>query len=248
MSTAVITKPGCEAASGGVARPGARRDLAAWYSAGAVVCAMTAIVIGGWGWILAWPAVSLMGVALAYATGSARIFGKRRGIVPVWAYVLFGPYLLGHRISWLLQTPGRTSCSQLLPQLWIGRQPGRRDIEELKKRGVTATLDLTAEFSEPSALRRGADYFNLPTLDLTLPDTDSLRRAVEIINQTSQRGGVIYVHCALGYGRAAVVAAAYLLASGRAADADDAMKQVQSCRPGCVFSPAAVALLHGFSM
>ncbi len=207
---------------------------------------MTAMVIGGWGWIFAWPAISLVGVALAYGAGSARIFGKRRGVVPVWAYVLFGPYFLGHRISWLLQSRGRTPCSQLLPQVWIGRQPGGRDVDELKKRGVTATLDLTAEFSEPRALRCSDDYFNLPILDLTLPDLDTLRRAVEIIDESSRRGGGIYVHCALGYGRAAIVAAAYLLACGRAGDADDAMKQVRSCRPGCVFSPAAAALLRGF--
>ena len=44
--------------------------------------------------------------------------------------------------------------------------------------------------------------------------------------------------CALGYGRSATVAAAWLLASGRAAGVDDAMAMVRRARPGAVLTPA----------
>ena len=44
--------------------------------------------------------------------------------------------------------------------------------------------------------------------------------------------------CALGYGRSATVAAAWLLASGRAADLDEAIDQIRRVRPGIALSPS----------
>jgi protein-tyrosine phosphatase len=242
VSTAVISKPADETTSGGRA---ARLDLAGLYAGGAVVCGVMAGLLGGVGFILAWPALSLASVAFAYAMGRPRLFGKRRGGLPIWSYIVFGPYLLGQRISWWLQSRGRTPCSQLLPHLWVGRMPTAQDCVELKDRGVTATLDLTAEFSETRALR-GTGYHNLPILDLTLPDLPTLRRAVELIDEAAQNGGVVYLHCALGYGRSAVVVAAYLLSTGRATTVEQAAENVRACRPGSVFPPRALALLQQF--
>jgi protein-tyrosine phosphatase len=215
------------------------------YATGAVIWVVIAALLGGPGLIFAWPALSLVGVALAYAMGWNWIFGKRRGRLPAWSLVVFGPHLLGQRILWWVQSRGRTPCSQLLPNLWIGRRPSARDCAELKQRGVTATLDLTAELPESPGLRDGG-YHNLPVLDLTLPDLPTLRRAVEIIDDASRDGGVVYMHCALGYGRTAIVAAAYLLSTGRAATVEGAVGRVRAARPGSVFPPRVITLLEQF--
>jgi hypothetical protein len=243
VTTAAISKRSGEIASGHRA---VRLDIASLYALGAVICGAMAAMIGGVGLILAWPAFALAGVALAYAVSWRGMFGKRRGRLPVWSLVVFGPRLLGLRIAWWIQSRARTPWSQLLPNLWIGRRPGgARECAQIKQHGVTVTLDLTAELSETRALR-DEGYHNLPVLDLTLPDLPTLQRAIEIIDAASRDGGVVYLHCALGYGRTAVVAAAYLLSSGRAATVEQAAEQVRACRPGSVFPPRAIAVLQQF--
>jgi protein-tyrosine phosphatase len=222
-----------------------RSDLAIIYTAGAIACVVAGAIIGRWGWLLLWPATSLALVAVAYVRGSVDLFHKRDGRLSHSAWVVHWPYLIAQRISWRTQSCGRTACSELTPGIWIGRRPGRRDCEELKRRGVVSTLDLTAELSEWPGLR-GEGYYNLPILDLTLPALATLERAAAIIAEASRHGGV-YVHCAIGYGRTAVVAAAYLLASGRAGDVQSALEQVCAARRGSVFSGRAVLLLRGFT-
>jgi len=54
------------------------------------------------------------------------------------------------------------------PGVWIGRKLNDREAANAVRQGVTAVLDLTAEFSEAKpflALR----YLNIPILDLTAP-------------------------------------------------------------------------------
>jgi hypothetical protein len=223
-----------------------RPDLAICYFAGALACGTPAALLGHWAVLLAWPALALTAVACAYAAGWAGLFGKRDGRLGALACLALGPYVLGRRVTWWYQNRRLIPHSQLLPRLWIGRRPTPRDSDELVRRGVTSTLDLTAEFSEIPG-RRGDGYSNLPLLDLTLPRLATLARAVAIIDDAISSGRGIYVHCALGYGRTAVVAAAYLLASGRHVCVDDAMAHVRSCRPGSVFSRDAAALLRSFS-
>src|SRR5436853_3011609 len=89
---------------------------------------------------------------------------------------------------------------------------------------------------------------NWPVLDLTLPDLRSLRRIVRAIDGAAKTGGGVYVHCALGYGRSAVVAAAYLLHARLVEEVDQAMARVRACRAGSVFSLHAQAQLRRFAL
>lgn len=223
-------------------RSAVRKDAAIGFSVASAACVITGAFIGGWGWLMLWPAFSFAVVAGAYATGSVDLFRKRSGRLAHSAIVVHWPYLAIHWLSWRLQSIGKAACAELAPGVWIGRTPGRREVVDLRNRGIVATLDLTAELSEARALRNES-YFNIPILDLTLPDVETLERAVQIVMRESERHG-IYIHCALGYGRTAVVAAGFLLASGRAKDVHNAMEQVRLVRSGCVFSERGIALLE----
>ena len=55
----------------------------------------------------------------------------------------------------------------------------------------------------------------------------------------SRRHGPVLVCCALGYSRSAAAAAAWLLVTGRAADADAAIARVREVRPHLVLGAAA---------
>ena len=72
-------------------RGGVRRDIAVRYGLGAALCVAAGAAIGGWGWLMLWPAFSLALVAAAYliANGDAtdvegaieRVRAVRRGSV-----------------------------------------------------------------------------------------------------------------------------------------------------------------------
>jgi protein-tyrosine phosphatase len=105
-------------------------------------------------------------------------------------------------------------------------------------------VDLTAELPEVR-LPPGMVYRSMPVPDLMAPSLETLGRAVETIRLARRRG--VFVHCALGYGRTAVVAAAYLLAEGRANGVDEAIECVRACRAGCVFPDSSRCVLGEFA-
>ncbi len=110
--------------------------------------------------------------------------------------------------------------------------------------GVTAVLDLTAEFSAPRCFR-ALTYRNMPVLDLTAPSLDRLGGMVEFITKEAQRG-VVYVHCKIGYSRSAAAVGAYLLESGKAESVVDAMAQLRLVRPSIVLRPEVERTLRQF--
>jgi protein-tyrosine phosphatase len=128
--------------------------------------------------------------------------------------------------------------------VWIGRQLSAIEARAALAAGVTAVLDLTAEFSE-SAPFLESRYLGIPVLDLTAPTQRQLRRAVEFIAAESQRG-VVYVHCKIGYSRSAAAVGAYLLRTGQAASVAEAIAQLRKVRPPIVIRPEAHVALSQF--
>jgi membrane-associated phospholipid phosphatase len=216
-----------------------RKHWAAGYATGALALLVAAGVMGAWGYVLLWPALSLALVALAYATGNPDVFRKRAdGRIPASTWAVHAPYLLGHRLAWWVQRRNRPATSRVTKGLIIGRVLTGRELAAL---APSAVVDLTAEFgaTPPVSVR----YVPLPILDHTLPDLDALALAVQAV-RAAGRSGPVYVHCALGYARSALVAAACLIASEPGVTMREAVGRVRSARPGVVFSRRALRLLH----
>jgi protein-tyrosine phosphatase len=111
--------------------------------------------------------------------------------------------------------------------------------------GVTAVLDLTAEFSAPPSFLE-LSYLNIPVLDLTAPGSDQLRAMAAFISEESQRG-IVYVHCKIGYSRTAAAAAAYLLRTGKANGVSEAIEMLRQVRPSIVVRPEVVSAVADFA-
>jgi protein-tyrosine phosphatase len=111
--------------------------------------------------------------------------------------------------------------------------------------GVTAVLDLTAEFPEPAPFR-AVTYTNIPILDLTAPTVNQLEEMAAFIEDQS-RTGVVYVHCKIGYSRTAAAAAVYLIRAGTARTISEAIDFLRQVRSTIVIRPEVVVVLNEFA-
>jgi protein phosphatase len=216
-----------------------------YYAVGAALLAAGATLGWPWGALLLWPAVACAIVAVGYAAAGPRIYHKKDGRLPLSTRVIMAPVLLGQDLSLRHYRRHGRPWDEAVPGLLMGRKLDDIEAQELLAGGVTAVLDLTAEFSEVEPLRRTI-YCNLPILDLTAPTPAQLLSAVEFIRDNA--AGVVYVHCKIGYSRTAAVVGAYLMAAGHATGADDAMSRMRTARSPLVIRPEVVEALRAFSV
>lgn len=205
----------------------------------------------GWGVAAAcwWVGASFAGVALAYGALGPGLLGKRGdGVVPLWSYLLFGPFLvLGRAALRAFNTTGLSApWNEVDDGVWLGRRPAGVDTDPFRQdvRPV-AVLDMTAEVARSRSLTGAEAYLTLPVLDNAAPTPAQLDAAVVFI-ETHREDGPVYVHCALGLGRGATAVAAWLLGTGRAGTVDDAEAWLKARRREVGLSRAQRAALEAW--
>ena len=197
-----------------------------------------------WGAFLVWPAIAFAIMSAAYFGVGPRVFRKRNGRLRWTTWWALGPVLLGQHLSRLYYRRQCAAWDELTPRVWIGGVLSNREARAAASAGVTAVLDLTAEFSEPRPLRE-LIYKNIRTLDLTAPSQHQLEEILDFIEHESARG-IVYVHCKIGYSRTAAAAAAWLLRSEAATSMSEAIDSVRRIRPCVVMRPEVLAALREF--
>jgi hypothetical protein len=132
-----------------LASPAARNfRVSAYYGLGSALCLAVAVFAWPWGALLLWPALSLAITAAGYAGLGAAVFHKSDGKLPLTTWLVLGPALLGHRLALAYYRRQCRPWDEAVPGLLIGRQLSKREARQAVQQGVTAVLDLTAEFSE----------------------------------------------------------------------------------------------------
>jgi hypothetical protein len=221
------------------------RRVGAYYAIGAFILACLVFLFWPWGAFLLWPAISLAIAATAYFGLGPGVFRKRDGRLPWTSWWALGFCLLGQHLSRLYYRRNCRAWDQLTPQVWIGSVLTRRETAAATGRGVTAVLDLTAEFSVPAPFR-ALTYRNIPILDLTAPRLEQLQEMAMFIDDESRKG-VVYIHCKIGYSRTAAAAAAYLLHTGTVSSIPEAIDLLRKARPTIIVRPEIIAALADFS-
>ena len=224
----------------------ARRRVGSYYATSAVILSVLAGRFWPWGALLIWPGVALGIVALAYFWIGALVFCKRNGRLSLGTKVLLGPLLFGQYFSLLYYRRQCRPWDAVTPQVWIGRKLNEREARRAVQLGVTAVLDLSAEFSEARPFR-SLIYNNIPILDLTAPTPLQLSEIMEFLDEHSP-DGIVYVHCKIGYSRSAAAVAAYLLGTGRAASVQSALAMIRNSRPSIIIRPEIVQVLAEWSI
>jgi membrane-associated phospholipid phosphatase len=237
-------------ATGVAARTPGNRRVGFYYATGALACLFAAYAGRWWcpWWPLAallfWPAFSLGMVACGCFGLGASIYRKRNGRLSWLTRVLLGPVRFGQWLSLLHYRKQSAPWDALTANVWLGSLPDDAGARQAVESGVTAVLDLTCEFSA-SGHFLNVRYLNVPVLDLTAPVPVQLAEAVAFIERESATG-IVFIHCKAGYSRTAAAAGAWLLASGKARDAAEAIAMMKQARPGLVVRPEVKEALEEF--
>jgi protein-tyrosine phosphatase/membrane-associated phospholipid phosphatase len=232
-------------------QPGVRRAVvtnarvASYYLGGTLVTSPLVLFWWPWGAFLLWLTIAFAIMSAAYFGVGPQVFRKQNGRLPWTTWWTLGPIVVGQHLSRLYYRRQCAALDELTPRVWIGGVLNRSEAAAAISNGVTAVLDLTAEFSEARPFHE-VTYRNIPILDLTAPTRDQLEQMMHFIEQESA-SGIVYVHCKIGYSRTAAVAAAWLLRSGVASTTAEAIDCVRRVRPCVVMRPEVVAALHEFA-
>ena len=105
---------------------------------------------------------------------------------------------------------------------------GRRLLPGEYPEGIESVVDLTAEFPESSRIRQGRIYRAFPILDGSPSTPAALEQIARAIMDLP---GDVYIHCAEGHGRTALVATSLLLARGDVRSSSEAAALVLERRP-----------------
>ena len=221
------------------------RRIGSYYAAGAVVVLLTGAIFWPWGVLLLWPTIALGIVAIAYFGAGPIVFHKTKGKLPWSTRFVLAPCLLGQYLSLLYYRRQCRPWNEVTPRICIGGKLGARSANKALCAGVTAVLDLSAEFSEAKPFRK-VNYRNIPILDLTAPTQAQLVEMSEFIANNS-RNGAVYVHCKIGYSRSAAAVAAYLIVSGKAKTAEEAFTIIRRVRPSIVIRSEVISALSEFA-
>ena len=218
-----------------------RARYAVRYFAGAGAFTALALHAGGWMLWLLWIAVALLLVCLAYVAFGPAAFQKRAdGRVSSAGRWLYAPYHAAAWINsraWTWRAPGPVVVDDGVS---FGRVPSAREIASGR---YAAFVDLTPEFDVRAG---GRPYALVPMLDLVPPTADHLDRAARAIERLRAAGPVL-VFCALGRSRSACAVAAWLIATGRVRDAEDAVAVVRARCRDAVLDERHVAALAGMA-
>jgi hypothetical protein len=184
-------------------------------------------LFGGAAWALLWPGWSVLVVGLGYLGLGPRVLGKRPdGTLAPWVVAILLPYFAVAWVLWQLRSRafGVPAFDEVGPGLYVGRRP--LDRAEFPK-DARCVVDLCAEF--PRAAPPELRYVCVPTLDTSVPSDAEL---ASLLDAMAREEGPIFVHCAMGRGRSATIAAALLLRRGIATSAQDAVQRLAQVRRG----------------
>ncbi|MES2300007.1 MAG: phosphatase PAP2 family protein [Pseudomonadota bacterium] len=194
-------------------RPGRREPHVAFYY---LMAASVAIVVGVLGaramvlrYLALYLALSLALVGAAYWRGQCHFLRKRAGRHGALAWLLYAPYLLGYRLTWLavLWRERRSSAFvEFMPGLLVGRRLRAGEARALPL--DCAIIDLAGELSETPLLRTGR-YRHVALLDLVTPPQAAMTAVFAAIDAELAAGRSVYLHCAMGYSRCILLANSY---------------------------------------
>lgn len=212
--------------------------IAIYYFLGAILALCLGIVSPSFYFtiLFIWISAALVAVAMAYLLQKPKMFRKsHQGRLPLISKMLFYPYFFGAQVynGYARKRDTVPAIQQINDNLFLACRLFPSDLMHLKKMGVSAIIDATAEFD---ALHVSVDsseisYLNVPILDHQWPQAMEVKAAIYWIENQIRRDKKVVVHCALGRGRSVLLLAAYLLSKSPDKNPDEILQGIAQTRP-----------------
>ena len=109
---------------------------------------------------------------------------------------------------------GHQWVSKITPNLWLGGAPlYARDYNFILDNQISAVVNIRAEREDDSDLYQANDvaYLQLKVLDMIVPPVEMIDLGIQWMHQQVEEGRTVFVHCAKGRSRSAMLLAAYLM-------------------------------------
>ncbi len=155
-----------------------------------------------------------------------------------WAFVRFRLFATGISTQ---------RYSRITPTLYVGGQIREEGWQRLRAAGVTSIVNMRREHDDRASgvSVPEENYLHLPTTDDNPVALQDLKRGADWIAGQIARGGVVYVHCAAGSGRAPSMGAAYLI-THQGMSTEEALDTIKAKRPFIMPMPGQVERLREY--
>lgn len=154
-----------------------------------------------------------------------------------------GVWLLGRGIPALTRIP-ILKYSRVTTHLYVGSQFSQAGLAHLQKAGISAVVNMRSEKDDRIYDLSGFAYCHIPVVDDTAPAMDQLDQGCSFIEDEIRQGGIVYIHCGAGVGRAPTMAAAYLIRQGQSLE--QALEMIRQVRPFIMPTPVQLLRLAEF--
>ena len=126
--------------------------------------------------------------------------------------------------------PDKLNLSWVTHQLAVGGRVQLHDIAALARLGVTAVVDTRSEYCDDvnAMAREHIELLHLPTPDTYPLSVEQLRQGAAWVQERTQKGGRVLIHCEHGVGRSVLLTGAVLVYGGM--NAQEALALVQEKR------------------
>lgn len=210
------------------------RTIAIRYLLLSTLCLALSWILGGWFWLCSWLGFSALLMTFAYLGFGTNILQKVEGKLSFASWWIFLPLRLLMRLVRFFYLKNIPMYSEVTPSLYLASYP--RKPLPLSQMFV---LDLCAEYPRSNKVA-SSSYASVPMLDLVQPSFEQMNRAVDTLLKDNNPK---LIHCALGLGRTALVAAGYLLVTKQANDVNGAKRILQQARSHLVLREAQIEYL-----
>lgn len=145
------------------------------------------------------------------------------------------------------------SVDEIIPGLWLGNEAASQDADFMRRANIRLVVNATNEV--PSKFLGSIHYLRVPVNDPGIfgymghtdtlhPDVHIMReclpRVLACIRKFRSKGYPVLIHCHAGAQRSAIIAAAYLIHTGRCRSPAQAYKKIVNRRSVAFFGGASV--------
>lgn len=187
-----------------------------------------------------WPCINTIIFGIAYLTNQPKILCKKKnGRFNPLVFLLNLPWLSFQYFLWYTEKffSDKNAYNKVKgAHLTIGRRLLPNEYPDT----IETVLDLTAEFNEVTL--KNKQYINVPLLDAMPLTKSAYLRLVSLAPEIA--ASRVYIHCAQGHGRTAMVTALLLTLTGYSKSAADAYDLILQCRPKAKMSQSQLACIH----